>query len=553
MTTTSSSPGAIIDPSQFVEFVDTAEKMCTKHGPAIADELRLGLELTELVQAGFSEEDIDAYAEGTKLGEYIDHQKQIEQYSESLGENHSDDVAYLFAHPSPTEIREVAKEIVADLPPSLLPKLSFGDLANIVLANAYFVASIHRQSPHLNSSSSLVLESSLVNQITTELVQVIDTDAICKRLLTPGTAENSAVQSLDALAQYYASSLTREFPDDPGNANYFSAKIEQLKAYLSHVDVVRSLVSDAGEVELTPEAIERSRELNDELAKKLGKIRRYDVKPLVFSSENQGGDRDISYREYRDLELFQHGSKMHGGDAVLAAANLGHPGIPLSPVLDFTELKRRENPAEIDARLFKLETSDGIMTIDRGGELWFGVNLPGGESPALPMRDFFEKDGKPAEYEQLRARVLANLFDAVAPASIVAKVDGLPGPNSPQPNNEPTELSEPTDVVYDMVLPRVRYLSRPTKDIKREFYQAQQTEDAYVEEQQRLVRKHGVASHLRLIPPNARPSLKAVADSKAKWGTDYELPAGYTFVNSHTRGTESLGKVIGHQGIKVAF
>lgn len=529
--------------------IDKVEQVCAVHGPTLAQEMRSSLELGELVQAGFDEEDIRIYVEGTKLGEFLHRVEGLESYIETVKEKYSGDIIELFAHPSPRTLAEVAQNIAAELPPYLLEGLSFSELTTLVMSNAMMVATIKRSVPNQRNTSMGIIESSLVNQITIELVHIMDTDAICPNILKMDTLKDGSIHSAAALADYYMNDFNQTYPSDPMNPRFLSSKIDMLKGFLLQSKSIDELITSIPEVSQTPEQFEQTRAMNDEFAKKMGKVRRYDIKSLVFSAEEQGSDRDISYREYRDLEIFNDATTpVRGTENVLAAANIGWPGVPLSPVLKFSKLDKRSSMELDDARVFMLD-SDGIVIVDRQGELWFGLGLTGSESPSISMRREFEEAGHETAYEQLRGRMLSNIFDAIAPATIVQSVANAPLVG----DKVSTEANEPEDVIRKMVLARLRYMRQPTKLIHREFYQVEQQEKQYIQEQERHLRLHNVASHLRILPPGARPSQKSIEDSKRKWGEDYEIPEGYTFVNNHTRGDAMYGRVLGHQAIKIQF
>lgn len=281
----------------------------------------------------------------------------------------------------------------------------------------------------------------------------------------------------------------------------------------------------------TPEITKMRGEQNTVFAQRMRAIRHYGVKPMIFDFSSVTPGLDNVIEDPNEI------IKLAGYD------NVRVPDIALMRLTDERvdpKSKFTPNilPTKAGLNTIGYEGLVAIIYVDKNGELRSGGARDFGN---VSLKRVFEKIGKSNIYEDMRAQALVQVFDSIAPATLVAKQQNEVVSPAPE-----YKTGDPSDVVYEMMLPRMRTLEGHQKQVRALF-------DEFIAEEQQAIerhfRLHEVTSHLRRIPENARPSQDSIAESKRVFGDDYELPEGYTFVRSHERGDISRGRVVGHTAL----
>ncbi len=506
-------------------------------------------ELKEYYEAGFTPEDIAIYAEDNPDLQRV---LFVGQVYESLmaeiggiGAQSSRNVREILRHNKTSLIKPTARHLADTVIEQLGNQPTVYEIQMAVCGVATGVA-LNRRSLTFAGNREPKHESRIINQFTSTLLANIDLTNVCggygNQFGTRRDEDSPAVQAARGIVDFF----NQSYPQfDPMSVEFMISKIDFLMAELNATRYLNKMCDGIPQQEQTIENAELSR-MNDALAAQIGRIRSYEIKPMQFPLGAEFGDKTAIYREQRDLfDALGLNSAVLSTSEDLAVfsiptADNDKPFEPSSTAFD--------ESLTTPGRRVQVNGFESTFVVTRDGELHAGISS--GNAP-VPLRDFFASRGKLAEYEMLRAKVLAQLFDATAPAEIVNYIAADDGATDTEPGHaaEDRDLA-PDKVVYDMVVRRVRYMKQPMRKIKKEFKEAIDKERTAIEQHERHLRRHTVTGHLRRIPSGAAPSELAIENSKHAFGPEYELPDGYTFVKNHERGDESKGRVIGHHALQ---
>ncbi|MEK7153426.1 MAG: hypothetical protein AAB834_05740, partial [Patescibacteria group bacterium] len=293
------------------------------------------------------------------------------------------------------------------------------------------------------------------------------------------------------------------------------------------------------EPELDQSATEELGRQNTVLAAQMQRIRGFGVKSLAFPFGEVVPGQDVVYHNFKVL------GEQVVGEQPLALIRIVPAELERAIKLDTTA--RRETI--IKGGLEELLISGGgpVINVNNKGELYCGLGIT---TNSIPMRTLFERHDGAAKYEVLRTQLLVRLFDAIVPATIVERLSTAPAPTSDR--TPPSDRKDSaSDVVYAMLVPRIRYVESLTaRQLREQFRAAFDAENQAARTLAIARRLHIVPGFKRKLPLGARVSGDAIKEAKQEWGEGYELPPGYTFVKEHDRGDERAGKVIGHTATK---
>lgn len=531
------------DPVPSVEAAPACSDYCV-HAQEHQAMATIVAEMREYLEAGLSEEDVLRYVEDYSVGrELIRASVSFDEIIQETGQV-GGGLSGVIRKSLRTGKAETIRAAIEGLSDLALEKYGFEPTVvqsqYAVLAVAFAVAINQRfvdRTGHGKTTGITALESTIVNGFTSNLLSRISTDNLCTTYAShfreerqEGSLIGQMVGELNGLFnEAYAQGV-------PMHEDYLYYKVMFFMNQIARVREIEAFAAeiDEPETEVSPEEL---RPVNNEFAEQIRRLRSYEVAPVLFDLGAEGANRRAVYRQGRDFAGLLPEELRKFSDSSLATL-----GVVTAENDNPFELKAV--PIAGDSQRFFIEGMERILRVDLHGELW--GNIPG-ESPGIQLKLVFERLGHSTKYELLRSRILSQVFDATAPATIVEQLNRL---EVSRDNEEDTRQSSDR-VVYGMLLPRVRYMRSPIGQIRKDFAGAFKTEEREAEAKiARRLRRHTVSGHLRKIPAGSKPSAIAILKARAAYeDEDYELPEGYTFVSRHERGDESKGRVIGHRAV----
>lgn len=520
------------------EQVEATRRLCATHGDHLAETITASLAVSRQAEAGVPLDDIvDSAADSGN--EYLMRAARTALVANRLGEA-------ILTGPASNRVNAILKEgksrpissLADDLADGVVAELGFRpDIATLDIFTQTVAGSVAVANHRMSKPAKATIESGIINKFTYHLAGRSDTGRFCGSM-KPGNDKTGAMllERIHTAGQQLAADYT------PYAGRTLSADFFEQKLYIAQIAQDMSARIDGmkqamPEYEADEEAVRRLGETNGRLAAAITRLRNYGVKPMVFPIDDILPDRSIVLHEYDELDL-----PNFGGEQPLAVLRIAPTEAKTDPRL---KVNRKDNRPESVATRFAVENTELLALVDRTGEIWAGPSI---DFCSLPMRANFEKSGKTEGYEVLRAKVLKAIFDATVPVTIVRQVK-LDAERTANPSQPGTASNSPEEVINKVLLPRIRYLgARNAKKLRQEFQAAEKEGQQEVERttDEKGVRWHEVVAHTVLLPPGAKPSTRAIALSKEKWGDDYELPPGRTFRSKHERGTRNSGQVIGH-------
>lgn len=500
------------------------------------------LELQELLDAGFEDDDLDAYAADNEGLRAALQMHRISTFAMERTINTGDPIARnireILSKNKSSLIEPTMSQLVDAVLEQMSDKPTSGMLQAIVTAVSTGVALDTRIA---GVTDRVSLESAVVNQFTAELISRIPLDNICKSFTSIGTREHSTDDPLVQGSIAAADLINRSFPQYPSiNYNFLLNKQNYLMTGLNAAGTIHGMIRDIE----PPQDFDRVEELSnasEEMAKQIGRIRSYGIKPMIFELGDEAAGRKAVYREPNEFLDDLGMSDLRDPHNSLANITVPTQGNDNPMDILLTHYNRLDGNK---MQRMLLEGNESTYVVTRNGEIRAGVSTLNG---TMNVRKMFELQGNTAGYELLRAKILSQIFDATAPAKIVDRLQADDAANTMIDGAEPRSKG---DIVYDMVIRRTRYAKQPMRAIKKAFNDAIHEESEEAERLQRHLRLHDVTGHIRKIPSNALPSEMAIQNSKEAFGPDYELPEGYTFVKTHERGDISIGRVVGHTAVQ---
>ncbi len=514
---------------------NTNDDICPQHGDFSVRMKSALQEVGYLFEAGLTSEEIESWV-NDQQDEYIDRaflgfvaiNKTI--YNEATQIR----IINVLRNNKTTKADELSKEIAENF----INELGYEPTPELILyatMNLAFQVALTNQSM-LGGSAKGHIESMLVNNFSSSIVAVADRDKLC-------VSENYAVE--DEYIESSVNKLLNVVRSYPGNIDVNEEFLAmKVKIALENVRILKKLIrledvlskaSSIGEG-VTAEALSAN---NDNLVANIQKIKKYGVKDVSFPAS------DIAYEDSEIVFINPYTANLGKTKSYITRTS---PLALIKIVASGTEIKSKykfseyENPFGTITELYMTEAYH-VMTLDRSGHLYSGLNFSG-----LSLQKVFEYDGKLKEYENLRASVLSYLFMSIAPATIVDKMR-LRAHLTKLKDDDGDDINYKGDVVYNIDLPRqiVRFFAeKPIGKLKNDFDEALKQEEEQAKVEHRNLRQHPVVGHLRRIPSGSEPSSLAIANSVQFEGEDFIIPDGYTYVKPHERGSELIGRVIGH-------
>lgn len=509
--------------------VEKVRQACTTHGDYYADRLTAALKLNDTMQTVRSEEELtQIVANDPELRALYESSTAIDSLTDRL------------RHPArglqPLLVTNKTGQInsfVGDISDELLAALGRPpDVSEVQQATLFFAMQTAIVNHNLGRRASRgKFESLLVNQFANTLLAKADASKLCSRFTRSDDEQLVAEtqQQVQAMTELFKAEVGREV-----NPEFFMNKLLSLRYNLVGAINMVSIKEQMTAPEATEAQIRELGEQNTALMRQIRRIQAYGVKSVIFPFNDVVPGYDAVFHNYHVLgqDAF--------GEQPMALIQLAPSSLDSATKLDKTiEDKEVANGTTI----IRFGAQHPIIVIDNSGELFHGA----GPVAGIPLRELFEQGERTAEYEMLRAGLLTRLFDSVAPAIIV---DRLNAEGNTKPTNEPTDrVASINDTINRLMLPRIHYLNnKNSKEIKRAFNEALEQEEQDASTPQRSGKKlHKAEGFTRNLPKNAKgPSQDAIANAKAYFGDDYELPPGKTFVKTHDRGDAALGVVAGY-------
>jgi hypothetical protein len=392
------------------------------------------------------------------------------------------------------------------------------------------------------------LESPVVTQFGNTLLAKVNKDLLCESFA--GGNQATAEERAFALARKYTA-MYQQLGGNALNETFLASKIMGQWITTGNLRRFHSIKDSITGPEYTAVEVAELGKRNGELTQVIKKIRSYGVSSIIFPLEGTIPGYDAVYHEASDLDL-----PSLIGEQPLALIRITPADQPAEAKVDLS----LTHTGGIKENLQRLELGEGdpLLTMDQSGELHLGYGI---SENSVPLRILFEHDNAAAAYEELRARLLSSLFDAVTPALIVGRLTPSGPPNMTGAGQSQSQAEyTPDTVVHRLVLPRIRYVQDQTmKQLRAEFAEALQAESAQalraeqaaIAKTQIRQRWHKVSGFLRRLPVNARgASAAAVERAKEYFGPDFEMPDRYTFRKPHERGDRTKGVVAGHLAVQ---
>ncbi|MDB5176321.1 MAG: hypothetical protein JWM81_1179 [Candidatus Saccharibacteria bacterium] len=503
---------------------------CEEHGEFLQAQYEAGLRLQELFDAGFSDEDIQVYAEDDP-----------ELHKVFLAQA----AAYNVLVPPPNttlKIRSILRSnktteiwpLASAMADTFVDEIGYKPDGMVILGAVMFHAlAVSTVTQTLGRKVNPNTESAIVNTFGLALLARSDKALLCGSGFDSSNEESLAMiaTTVKSYQDYFAQVYPMfQVPDE----RFLAMKIQMHIMALDQARELNRVGTWLPKLEITPAELHEQQTRNTEFAKYLQRIRRYGIKDISFPAPYIYSNGELVFSDAGSI-----GQSVQG-EQPLARVKIVDES--LEPAKKFGYEPR---PGMGYATFAVAAHANLLLAIDSKGELHAGLTLG---VDAMPLRDLFEQEGRSAEYEFLRTRVLSELFDTIAPATIVKRLN-TETTDARQPGKE----HEPSDVVYTMPLARIRYdylQANIGGKIKKDFDDALEQEKDHLQSELHHLRLHDVTSHLRRIPDTASPSERAIGFSKQAYGEDYIIPEGYTFVRKHERGSEEYGRVLGHNAVK---
>lgn len=506
--------------------------VCPEHGDFNA-RIQVALnEIGELIQAGFTEDEIE-YWVNDKKDEYIDRAYLAHQAIAKVLLNPMAEISLFNALRSnkTTKISELSRKLADEF----MNKLGYEPTPQVVVFATMNLALQVALTNHrmLRGGSSGVHESALVNGFTSHLVARVDRSRLC--ISDNSDEENDNIRSAVSNFRQLAQTL-------PGAAD-IAEEFLGMKIKVAHnsLRTLKDLMRLEDELSMRGSSEEISREglvaRNDALTNYVQRIRSYGVKDVSFPSGDIVYDNsEIVLINPYTTDLGSVKSELTRTDPLALVKIVPNDADAQTKY----KLTKQDNPLGTTSEWFETNAYH-IITVGRDGHLHAGIT-----STSLSIQDVFEHDGRPEMYEKLRSALLSFIFMSIAPATIVDKMRDI----APiKQNTAQGAATNKGDVIYPIILPRkiIRFFEgRRIGEVKSEFKDALHTEQQTEEKAHRNLRRHAVVGHVMRIPKGAHPSPAAYANALKYEGPDYVIPEGYTYVKPHERGDERFGRVLGH-------
>lgn len=517
--------------------IERVRASCPEHGPALADQAAALLELQTLVEAEMGEDDIVAYAEDNPaLKEALEGMNAVADAQEVWnGNSMASKIRRLLGSGDASAVRAITADAAEAFLSSLGRAPKGHEIPGALMEYAMAVATNARL---MTKSANVATERGLVNQFGVRLLLASEKSTLCSQqqhALMSGA-------SLDVMARTITTIFNAQLPDKIAHRrlsdDYIPAKLRSYFFNVAHVRRITEGMRQWTLPELPREEVEQLRHTNTEFAKNMLKMQRYGIKPVAFPFSEVRPDTDIVFHDFRELDLSVRGSQPTG---IAILTNAETPAL-FKVSLDHTAEKKDGVEQLVFPNVREL------LALDSNGDLYNGGVSPDLES--IPLREVFAGEGRSDLYEQIRSVILARLFDTIAPATVVERIQ-QEVERARFPYRAADERPNMGDIVRRLMLPRLQYLQQRTqKQVRREFDEALAEEAIEVEKLEpptRQVARHGVSGHLRKISPDGRPGKFALERARKYYNNpNYEIPPGYTFVKKHERGDINVGNVVGY-------
>ena len=511
---------------------DALRSSCPTHGNYYADELAANVQMGELLAADLPEDELFAVIDGNpRLARAYKRVEALHSLQETL-KHPRRGLSRILSQSKTSLINPYADTMSEQLITALGERPDFFEVQQATVIFATQTTLVNR---NLQRPAQGRFENILVNQFANTLLTKADIGKLCANFANIDKdelmeqARPKVAQAIAAVAAETGAYI---------NEDFLLAKIGALRHNLTGLLKVEDIKNAMPEVEVGDAETQEMGRQNTAFAKQIQRILNYGVKSMIFPFEDAVPGMDAVYHHPRMLSMTLQ------GDQPSALVQVASADISAAEKLDKTI--KKENVLSDDLTCISLGVNSALISIDGNGELFHGANSVNG----IPLRTFFDQQHSLGRYETLRAALLARLFDAVAPAIIVDRLEAAGGRSASSEVRPVT--NQGTAVINRLVLPRLRYLNnRNAKAVKKDFEQALEVEareqDTPPSPQPHGRKLHEVEGFRRLLPKNSKgPSEKAIENAKAYFGNDYELPPGYTFVKTHERGDSSLGMVSGY-------
>lgn len=413
------------------------------------------------------------------------------------------------------EINTFADTVSDEFIANLGRKPDMSDLQNATMFFALAVAQTRRGTRKPVAS---MIESAVVNQFCTTLLAKADPTLLC--LTYAGRGLRSDVEQ-------YALGLTNQlmgmFKDMTGHDDlkpeFLASKLLSLWLNAGNALAIHSVRESMPEIASDEAELREQSRTNARFAGVIQRVRHYGIKPVIFNVLDVVPGYDAVYHEFADL------NQTVRGEQPMAFIRL----VPQeTPAEEKVVLKTTDTGGIGDsARRLELDMGNVPLVLDGRGELFLGLGI---SNNAIPLRILFGQSGSMGQYEELRSTLLSRLFDAVAPATVVERL-ARPAPQGPGIAAERPK-HESSSALRRLMLPRVHYVdSMKLGDLRKAFDAALAAELA---ENEISDETRPIAPYLRNLPVTCRgPSDTAIELAKKKFGDDFELPPGKTFVSGY--------------------
>ncbi len=526
--------------------IEALRNSCARHGQYYADKLALDQRVVPLMTGDLSDEQFYEVLEADPaLDRAYNKMTVLQDLYDTVG-HPQQGVGHILSQGKASLINPYAESLSDQVIERLGEKPDFLDVELSMFMFASQAALVNRR---LQRPAEGRFQNIVVNQFANIMLAKADTNTLCASF-SNGDQSAFLERARTKVAEF--STRMKAITGQDIGEDYLLAKMGSLHHSLANTLRMQDLMKTMPEVEATDAEVKEMERHNSAFAKHILRIRNHGVKSVLFSFEDVVPGMDAIYHHPRMLGITLQ------GDQPLALVQLASAEISAETKLDKTVEK--ENLLSDDLTRVTLGVGVVLISIDSKGELYNGANSVNG----VPLRTCFEQQQALGKYEILRGELLARLFDAVAPATIVNRIEAEATEEeatNPQPVVPPqqgqTTRKPAENVINRAVLPRLRYMnSHNAKAIKKDFEEALKTETQELAQAQKIIptaalthgrKLHEVEGFKRLLPKHSKgPGKKAIENAKLYYGDDYELPPGYTFVKTHERGDETYGVVTGY-------
>jgi|GEM_PF-2789820 len=520
--------------------IEALRNACPQHGDYYADQLEAQVKLSNLMDPNMTDDDLLAIVEGDpQLSSAHARFDVLQRFADAIALPQQGPKR-LLAQGKASLINPYVEQLSDQFVATLGEAPDYLDVEKSMLLFASQAICTNRE---LDRPAQGKFLTAVVNQFANTMLAKSDMSKHCNSLFRGDQKEffEKTRAKITRMVDDIAAMTGHHLPED-----YFLAKLAAMRQTAYGISKIDEAKKAMPEVTASDAEIREAGRQNTAFAKQIQRIRAYGVKSIIFPFEDVVPGMDATY----------HTPRMFGfdvlGDQPLAIIEIASVDESAEAKLD--KNVKVENVLSDDMRMITFGIGAAIVSIDSNGELFHGINSAHG----VPLRTFFEHHHSLGKYEALRSALLSRLFDAVAPATIVDRVESEVEAETTKTRTSGKQPSanQTAAVINRLMLPRMRYLkTHNAKAIKKDFDTAieaeAQAQDATPSPVKHGKRLHEVEGFTRLLPNNSKgPGKKAIERAKEYYGEDYELPPGYTFVQTHERGDETLGVVSGYVATK---